>query len=170
MIAALAGTLVMPATAVQAAPCADTGAARPSQADISIEVRRLQTNLMVAALTCNARADYNAFVLTHRTSLQKYGKIIRTEFRRRFGKAGDSKLNAFITRLANEASTRSNADRDGFCADAASTFQQAKVQDISLTQMVTVPASATQLASAACEMPATAGFRSVSSEAMTEQR
>ena len=139
----------MPATAVQAAPCAGTGAARPSQADISIEVRRLQTNLMVAALTCNARADYNAFV---------------------FGKAGDSKLNAFITRLANEASTRSNADRDGFCADAASTFQQAKVQNISLTQMVTVPASATQLASATCEMPATAGFRSVSSEAMTEQR
>ena len=159
----------MPATAVQAAPCAVTGAARPSQADISIEVRRLQTNLMVAALTCNARADYNAFVVAHRTSLQNYGKIIRTEFRRRFGKAGDSKLNTFVTRLANEASTRSNADRDGFCADAAATFQQAKVQNISLTQMVTVPAS-TQVASAACEMPSTVGFRSVSSEAMTDQR
>ncbi len=96
---------------------------------------------MVAALSCGARQDYNAFVLTHRSSLQKYGKIIRTEFRRRYGKAGDSKLNKFVTRLANEASARSNANRDSFCADAATTFQQAKVQDISLTRMVTVPAS-----------------------------
>ena len=170
MIAALAGTLVMPATAVQAAPCAVTGAGRPTQADISIEVRRLQTNLMVAALSCGARQDYNAFVLTHRSSLQKYGKIIRAEFRRRYGKAGDSKLNKFVTRLANEASARSNANRDSFCADAATTFQQAKVQDTSLTRMVTVPASRTQVASASCEMPSTVGFRSVSSEAMSEQR
>lgn len=170
MIAALAGTLVMPATAVRAAPCATMSAAQPTQADISIEVRRLQTNLMVAALTCGARGDYNEFVVTHRSSLQKYGKAIRAEFRRRYGKEGDSKLNQFVTRLANEASARSNADRENFCADATTAFQQAKAQDISLTQMVTVPAATSQVASAACETPATVGFRSVSSDAATQQR
>lgn len=159
----------MPAMAVQAAPCAVTGAARPTQADISIEVRRLQTNLMVAALSCGARQDYNTFVLAHRSSLQKYGRIIRTEFRRRYGKVGASKLNKFVTRLANEASARSNADRDGFCAEAAATFQHLKTPNMSLAEMVTVPAS-TQVASAACEAPETLGFRSVSTEAVAEQR
>jgi hypothetical protein len=170
MIAALAGTLVMPATTVQAVPCATAGAAQPTQADISIEVRRLQTNLMVAALTCSAREDYNEFVVTHRSSLQKYGKTIRAEFRRRYGKEGDSKLNQFVTRLANEASARSNADRENFCAEATTAFHQAKAQDISLTRMVMVPVSSSEVASAACETPADVGFRSVSSDAATQRR
>jgi hypothetical protein len=170
VIAALVGTLVMPATSAQAVPCAAAGAVEPTQADISIEVRRLQTSLMVAALSCGARTDYNEFIIAHRPSLQNYGKAIRAEFRRRYGKEGDSKLNQFVTRLANEASARSNADRENFCADATATFQQAKMQGISLTQMVTVPVTNRQVASAACEPAATVGYRSVSSEAQTPTR
>jgi len=169
MIAALVGTLVTPATAVQAAPCAGVGAAQPTQADISIEVRRLQTNLMVAALSCGARDNYNEFILTHRPSLQQYGKAIRAEFRRRYGKEGDSKLNVFVTRLANEASARSNADRDNFCADANATFREAKTHGITLTQMVTVPVANQQVASASCEPAATVGFRAVSGEKPTKR-
>jgi hypothetical protein len=160
VVAALIGTLVAPGTAVQAAPCAGVG--KPSQADISIEVRRLQTNLMVAALSCGARKDYNDFVIAHRPSLQKYGKEIRTEFRRRYGKAGDSKLNQFVTRLANEASARSNADRENFCAEATASFQEARVRGATLTKLVTVPARQ-QVASAGCDAT-TAGLRAVSTE------
>src|SRR3546814_13289172 len=105
---------------------------------------------MVAALSCGARDDYNEFVLSHRPSLQKYGKAIRTEFRRRYGKAGNSKLNQFVTRLANEASARSNADRENFCAEATASFQEAKVNGATLTNLVTVPASR-QVASAGCD-------------------
>lgn len=161
IVAALIGTLVTPGTAALAAPCAGVG--QPSQADISIEVRRLQTNLMVAALSCGARDDYNEFVLSHRPSLQKYGKAIRTEFRRRYGKSGDSKLNQFVTRLANEASARSNADRENFCAEATASFQEAKVNGATLTKLVTVPASRQQVASAGCDAT-TAGLRAVSTE------
>jgi hypothetical protein len=153
----------MPVPAVQAAPCAGT----PTQADISIEVRRLQTNMMVAALACGARADYNDFVITHRPSLQKYGQVIRTEFRRRYGKDGDNRLNKFVTRLANEASARSNADRENFCAEATASFQEARMQGASLVQLVTVPASR-QVASAACDAT-TAGIQEASTELPTKR-
>ena len=162
VLAALIGTFVMPVPAVQAAPCAGT----PTQADISIEVRRLQTNMMVAALACGARSDYNEFVITHRSSLQKYGQAIRTEFRRRYGKAGDNRLNQFVTRLANEASARSNADRENFCAEATASFQEARMQGASLTQLVTVPASRQLVASAACDAT-TAGIQEASTELPT---
>ena len=167
LIAALVGTLVVPATSAQAVPCPATGAAQLTQGDISIEVRRLQTNLMVAALSCGARADYNDFILTHRPSLQKYGKAIRAEFRRRYGKSGSKRLNRFITRLANEASARSNGDRDAFCANATALFSQANAQGMTISRMVTVPANGTQLASAAACNGTTAGYQSVSTENKT---
>jgi hypothetical protein len=162
--AALIGTLVAPgcSTDTQAAPCPSIGSSEPSAADISIEVRRLQTNLMVAALSCGARNDYNDFVIAYRPSLQKYGKEIRTEFRRRYGKAGNAKLNQFVTRLANEASARSNADRENFCAEATASFQEAKLHGATLTKLVTVP-SRQQVASAGCDAT-TAGIRAVSTE------
>jgi hypothetical protein len=164
LIAALVGTLVVPATSAQAVPCPATGSAQLTQGDISIEVRRLQTNLMVAALSCGARADYNDFILTHRPSLQKYGKAIRAEFRRRYGKSGAKQLNRFITRLANEASAQSNADRDAFCANASALFTKANAQGMTVSRMVTVPANGAQLASAAACNGTTAGYQSVSTE------
>lgn len=160
--AAMVGTLIVPATSAQAVPCPSAGASQLTQGDISIEVRRLQTDLMVAALSCGARSEYNNFILAHRPSLQKYGKAIRAEFRRRYGPNGSKRLNRFITRLANEASARSNADRDAFCANASALFAQAKAPGMTVSQMVTVPAKGTQLA-AACD-GTTAGYQSVSTD------
>jgi len=169
IVTALVGTLVVPATAAHAVPCA-TGSAQLSQGDISIEVRRLQTNLMVAALSCRARSDYNEFITMHRPGLQSYGKAIRAEFRRRYGHKGSKQLNRFITRLANEASARSNADRDGFCAEAAALFQKAKTRGITLTSMVTVPGGGTQLASAACDATTAAAFRPTTNDSASRDR
>jgi hypothetical protein len=163
LVAAIVGTLIVPATSAQAVPCPSAGASKLTQGDISIEVRRLQTNLMVAALSCGARSEYNNFILTHRPSLQKYGKAIRAEFRRRYGPKGSKRLNRFITRLANEASARSNADRDTFCANASALFAQASAPGMTVSEMVTVPARGTQLASA-CDGTTAAGFQSVSTD------
>jgi hypothetical protein len=135
LIAALVGTLIVPATSAQAVPCPPADASQLTQGDISIEVRRLQ----------------------------KYGKAIRAEFRRRYGPNGSKRLNRFITRLANEASARSNADREAFCADASAVFAQAKAPGMTVSQMVTVPAKGTQLA-AACDGTTTAGYRPVSTD------
>jgi len=159
VVAVLVSTFVVPATSAQAVPCPTVGAREMSQADLSIEVRRLQTNLMVAALSCGARSEYNAFISTHRPSLQTYGKAITDEFRRRYGREGSRQLNRFITRLANEASARSNADRDAFCADAAALFEKSRTRGVTLTSMVTVPVQGTQLVSAACENTTAAAYR-----------
>lgn len=170
LVAALVGTLVVPATSAQAAPCAAVGTQDLSQGDLSIEVRRLQTNLMVAALSCRARSDYNEFITAHRPSLQSYGKAIQAEFRRRYGRDGSKQLNRFVTRLANEASARSNADRDGFCAEAAGLFEKARTRGMTLTSMVTVPSNGTQLASAACDATTAAAFRPAGSDKTTRNR
>ena len=134
--AAMAGTLMGSGSAQAATTCKPHGATQMSEAEISIEVRRIQTTLMVAALSCSARSDYNSFVVNHRKSLKKYGKAIRKEFRRRHGKGGDRRLNRYVTRLANEASARSNADRDEFCADAATMFREVEDTRVSLDMLI----------------------------------
>jgi len=170
VVAALVGTLVVPATSAQAVPCPTIGVNNLSKGDLSIEVRRLQTNLMVAALSCRARSEYNEFITTHRPSIQTYGKAIKAEFRRRYGREGSKHLNRFVTRLANEASARSNADRDAFCADAAALFEKSRTRGVTLTSMVTPPAAGTQVASAACDGTTAAAFRPDVDSAKSQRR
>jgi len=146
---ALMGAVVAPVSTGLANQCSAYGKDRASDGAVSIEVRRLQTKLMVAALSCGARADYNAFVINHRSSLKKYGTAIRQEFKRRYGKSGPRRLNRFVTRLANEASASSNADRDQFCADASTLFQKTAQSRVDLAHLA-LHYDGTQLASAAC--------------------
>lgn len=155
---ALAGTLLVPATPVRAAPCSAVGTTALSQGELAIEVRRLQTNLMVAALSCNARSYYNDFVRMHRPRLQHFGKAIKVEFRRRYGPNGSKELNRFITHLANEASARSNADRETFCSEAMTLFRQAETQGKLLASIVAGPSRATRTASATCDRTRAASF------------
>lgn len=151
IIVALSGALLVPTTAVRATPCSAGGTTALSQGEIAIEVRRLQTTLMVAALSCNARSYYNDFVIRHRPRLQHYGKAIRLEFRRRYGRNAPTELNRFITHLANQASAQSNADRDAFCSEAMMLFQQAETRGKMLVGIVLGPTSTARAASAACD-------------------
>ncbi len=147
---ALMGAVAAPVSTGLANQCSAYGNDRASDGVVSIEVRRMQTHLMVAALSCGARADYNAFVINHRSSLKKYGTAIRQEFKRRYGKAGPRRLNRFVTRLANEASARSNADRDQFCADASTMFEKTAKSRVDLAHLALHYDGPNQLASAAC--------------------
>ncbi|MGE4220548.1 MAG: hypothetical protein AB7G39_13965 [Alphaproteobacteria bacterium] len=110
---------IRPAAAAVPAP-------KPSSEPMSIQVRRLQTRLMVAALSCDMRNDYNAFVTTYRPELTRHGTDLQAHFARNFGKSNQKQLNSFVTSLANEASAASLADHDGYCAEMAATFQQMK--------------------------------------------
>lgn len=88
----------------------------------AFHVRSLQTELMVAALTCGARSDYNDFAVKFRDSLIDQGRALKRSFRASLGSGADRELNAYITALANRASQRSIASRDKYCARAARTF------------------------------------------------
>jgi len=105
-------------TSAQAMECAG-----PKDRD-GFAVRELQTQLMVAALTCDARADYNDFVTRFRPELAEHGTRLRRYFRHAYGKRHKQALNSYVTELANRASNRSIADRAGFCASSRTAFRR----------------------------------------------
>lgn len=113
--ALLTSALAMPGSAY-AGSCAD------ARAREALEVRVLQSELMVAALTCGERPSYNAFVTAFKPYLQNQGTVLRTFFTDQFGpSAGPNKLNKMITRLANEASQNSLSQGD-YCDQARARF------------------------------------------------
>lgn len=111
--------LIVP-TLAQGAPCA------ASVDQISLQVRMLQTELMVAALTCNQRTDYNAFVTRFQPELALQGKHLQAFFKQKHGSGAAKALNGFITRIANESSRRGMQKRGEFCRNAASIHAASK--------------------------------------------
>jgi hypothetical protein len=89
----------------------------------SLEMRLLQTELMVSALACQARDSYNTFVTRFQSQLVDSGRTIRALFDRVHGKNGTTRLNAFVTEVANDASMKSLQMGEQFCTETAKTFQ-----------------------------------------------
>lgn len=86
--------------------------------------RHLQTELMVAALSCGRheyRAKYNTFVLRYRPALKRNARILHVIFKRNYGTHGKRRLNSYVTRLANDVSVRS-MERAEFCEVAGRKF------------------------------------------------
>ncbi|MGH8532189.1 MAG: hypothetical protein ACREV1_05515 [Gammaproteobacteria bacterium] len=90
----------------------------------ALNTRALQTELMVAALSCGNRIHYNAFVRKYQGDLVKHGRSLQSFFQRKHGAAGRKNLNTFITRLANEASHRSSITHAEFCVNSSSLFNR----------------------------------------------
>ncbi len=89
----------------------------------ALNSRVLQTELMVAALSCGNREQYNDFVQRFHHVLKDHGDALRGYFMRTYGDEGEGELNAFITRLANQASNRSlERSEIEFCQKAAMIF------------------------------------------------
>jgi hypothetical protein len=84
--------------------------------EVTLNARVLQTELMVAALACGEQQRYNAFVTTFRGEIAAQSSSLRRLFGRAYGSAGTRELNAFVTRLANDAAGRSAAAAGRYCA------------------------------------------------------
>ena len=86
----------------------------------AFHVRLLQTELMVAALSCG-RPEYvglyNAFVERSRPELVGHARVLKSYFARQYGAGRLTRLDAFVTDIANQASHRSMASPE-FCASA----------------------------------------------------
>jgi len=123
--ATLIGGVMLAVSPVQAGQCANRDARR------ALEVRVLQSELMVAALTCGQRQSYNAFVTSFKPFLKKQGANMRTFFVEQYGpSAGPGLLNRMVTRLANAASQRSlGQPNEQFCAQTAARFQSVLTAD-----------------------------------------
>jgi hypothetical protein len=135
----------------------------------SVYMRALQTNLMVAALTCNSSEQYNNFIHQFQTVLIKDSKQLQAYYKKRHGRAGASELNAFITHLANDESQRSIQEGSAqYCDESGKLFTAVlalptdQVEDFS-TMQISLSADApvkpcagakTQTAAVAAPVPA----------------
>jgi hypothetical protein len=90
----------------------------------ALNVRVLQTELMVAALSCEEHARYNSFITNYRTLLLERSRELQSFFNRTYGSGGTKQLNQFITRIANDASRQSQERGDEYCSFASGLFEQ----------------------------------------------
>jgi hypothetical protein len=96
--------------------------------EAALQTRLVQTDLMVAALTCKKNPQYNAFVTRHQKELMKTHQTLRGFFKKR---GGEEALNEFFTRLANDSSKRSIANVKAFCENATIMYEGALGAEVS---------------------------------------
>lgn len=89
---------------------------------LALSVRTLQSDLMVAALSCNDRDRYNAFAVKFRPELQKQGSALNKYFKKMHGANATREINEYVTDLANYASIRHAESKKNFCGGADSAF------------------------------------------------
>jgi hypothetical protein len=101
----------------------------------AFDVRFLQTEFMVATLSCGRpefERHYNLFVARFGAPLKRHGDVLKAHFAREYGKQGLNKLDSFATKLANEASLRS-MQQVTFCQDTGLVMERiAAVEPASL--------------------------------------
>ncbi|MEO5375834.1 MAG: hypothetical protein H7840_16500 [Alphaproteobacteria bacterium] len=119
-------------TNARAAPLCAQPAEQPA-----LNARVVQTQLMVAALTCEQRDRYNAFVQKFSPQLAESGQTMKAVFKRQYGRSAENQMNQFVTRLANDASARSRTT-PGFCGDTLVLFDALdKIEPVRLTEVAT---------------------------------
>ena len=94
----------------------------------AFEVRALQSQLMVAALSCGRDNDYNAFVRKFQGELASSYRDIAGHFRRTAGGGHQRALDSYITQLANEQSQDGIRAGSHFCPLVTPLFQAALAQ------------------------------------------
>ncbi|MBL8831166.1 MAG: hypothetical protein JNL71_02135 [Rhodospirillales bacterium] len=92
---------------------------------VAVKARVMQTELMVATLSCVRAVDqsskYNAFMERHSAELQRHNRVIQQHFARVGGGNPQRRYDTFTTALANDASNRSMANPT-FCHDTTALF------------------------------------------------
>ncbi len=116
MIAALAGSVALASWSPANAQCAQT------KEVAAFNIRALQSQLMVGALTCDLHDQYNAFVLRHRSELADSRRRLISYFGRAGG--GERAFNSYDTELANVQSTASTRRGTLFCGDIRPVFSE----------------------------------------------
>ncbi|MBI3453793.1 MAG: hypothetical protein HY057_13360 [Rhodospirillales bacterium] len=93
----------------------------------AFQMRTLQTEMMVAALSCRNVPDrdfrpyYNSFVRKHGEWLASHSRVLQRYFQQQYGANGRYNMDKFTTALANETSQRSMAD-PAYCERSESLF------------------------------------------------
>ena len=90
----------------------------------AFDVAGLKTQLMVTALSCNARDRYNAFVLRYQPELRSQEKALAGYFTRSFGRRAQREHDDYITNLANAQSQAGLRRGTLFCQENVGLFDE----------------------------------------------
>ena len=103
---------------------AETGLCKTTPERSSIGIRALQTELMVAGLKCSAE-EWNNFTAKFKTTIKSDADRMQRLFVKTYGNSGSTRMNAFVTQLANDASQRSNNSAEvDYCRQEEVLFQK----------------------------------------------
>ncbi len=89
----------------------------------ALEVRAFQTDLMVAALSCNFQSTYNKFMVRFGPEIDHHTRTMHRFFNRTYGAGGTNQATRYFTRFANRSALTSVANIDKFCDESAATLQ-----------------------------------------------
>lgn len=120
LLAGLAAVMLTPSIAF-----AQTSACMQPAEKAAFDIRALQSQLMVVALTCGQQDDYNAFVTRHQRELATAFRNVAGHFRRTSGAQHQRNLDQYITNLANGQSQVGISRGSFFCREQGALFQQA---------------------------------------------
>jgi hypothetical protein len=90
----------------------------------ALNARVLQTELMVAALSCGEKQRYNSFVNSYQKVLVDRSRAMQALFKRTHGARANTTMNVFITKLANDASQQARDRGDDYCVFAGELFDE----------------------------------------------
>lgn len=97
----------------------------------AFEVQALRSELMVLATGCHDDDQYNAFIRRFQPDLQANEKLINTYFQHRYGRAGQTEHDRFVTELANAVSRRGSDLGGDFCPRNGMVFHEVLALDSS---------------------------------------
>lgn len=103
---------------------AETRQCATAEERAALDFKAMQSELMVAALTCGKQAEYNRFVTGRQSVMPDNGRHIKAYFSRVYRENASASLNSFVTALANFSSQVSlNVNRDDYCRKAGTMFR-----------------------------------------------
>ncbi|PPQ36977.1 hypothetical protein CCS01_03955 [Rhodopila globiformis] len=90
----------------------------------AFELQALRSELMVLATGCHEDARYNAFIRRYQPDLQANERMISSYFRHRYGRAGQTEHDRFVTELANAMSRQGSDMGADFCPHNGMMFNE----------------------------------------------
>ncbi len=97
---------------------------RPAE-KTAFDIRALQSQLMVVALSCQQHDDYNAFVTRFRSHLGDAHRNVTSYYQRASGRQAQRVMDQYITNLANNQMQVGITQGSHFCRNQTPLFQQA---------------------------------------------
>jgi hypothetical protein len=91
----------------------------------AFDVRALQSQLMVVALSCQQQDSYNSFVTRFRSQLGEAHRGVTSYYQRASGRQAQRVMDQYITNLANNQMQVGITQGSHFCQNQMPLFQQA---------------------------------------------